>query len=123
MTEQFAQFSSSSFSRPKGIISPHRQSQPEDILVCNTWSQKGQISIGAPRLAAWYAVRADFRYDADHEKQRLPFKIHFSFPDALADIKKSGWVARSMHAARGYYSANPSSARVLLFSPTCFLIS
>jgi hypothetical protein len=36
MTEQFAQFSSSSFSRPEGIVSPHRQSQPEGILVCNT---------------------------------------------------------------------------------------
>lgn len=26
-----------------------------------------------------------------------------------------------MHAARGYYSANPSSACIVLFSPTCFL--
>jgi hypothetical protein len=41
----------------------------------------------------------------------------------LCGHKKSGWVIRHMHAARGYYSANPSSARVLLFSPTCFLIS
>lgn len=52
MTEQFAQFSSSSFSRPKGIVSPHRQSQPEEILVCNTCSQKGQVSISAPPIGS-----------------------------------------------------------------------
>jgi len=45
ITEQRAQFSSSSFSMPKGIISPHWQTQPSDVFVSSCSSQKGQASI------------------------------------------------------------------------------
>ena len=44
---QCSQFSSSSFSMPKGIISPHRQTQPSKVFVCNCSSQRG-------RQALWY---------------------------------------------------------------------
>ena len=45
MTGQRAQFSSSSFSMPKGIISPHWQTQPSDVFASSCSSQKGQASI------------------------------------------------------------------------------
>jgi hypothetical protein len=45
MTGQRAQFSSSSFSMPKGIISPHWQTQPSDFFVSSCSSQNGQASI------------------------------------------------------------------------------
>ena len=49
MTEQLAQFSASSFSMPKGIISPHRQDQPSVVFSWSCSSQKGQASICRPR--------------------------------------------------------------------------
>jgi hypothetical protein len=55
------------------------------------------------------------------EERGCRSKFMAGFPEAFRGRKKSGWVAQGRHAARGYYSANPSSACVLLFSPTCFL--
>jgi hypothetical protein len=48
LTGQFAQFSSSSFSIPKGIVSPHRQAQPDSFLASRRLSQKGQQSMDLP---------------------------------------------------------------------------
>jgi len=47
---QLSQFSSSSFSSPKGIISPHRQAHPSAVFVSGRSSQIGQQSMGHPHI-------------------------------------------------------------------------
>jgi hypothetical protein len=44
---QRAQFSSSSFSMPYGIVSPHPQIHPSAVFVRKGPSQKGQLSMAA----------------------------------------------------------------------------
>ena len=45
---QLSQFSLSSFSNPKGIISPHWQAHPRAVDSSRRLSQKGQHNIGPP---------------------------------------------------------------------------
>ena len=47
---QFSQFSSSSFSIPKGMISPHWQAHPRTVFVFRCSSQKGQHNIDHPHV-------------------------------------------------------------------------
>jgi protein gp37 len=70
MTGQRAQFSLSSFSMPKGIISPHRQTQPSEVFVCSCSSQKGQASIVVSFLLQCYSTMRAARYDICHMPMR-----------------------------------------------------
>jgi hypothetical protein len=72
MTGHRAQFSSSSFSMPKGIVSPHRQTQPSVVFARSSSSQKGQASIFFSSLPFMIPRIRTVGYDPSHKTGSCP---------------------------------------------------